>query len=206
MSAKDCPLAAAEPAGGVPQGLGQEGEDGGAAASSRRDVAGYAARPLCAIGTGTVAALCQLGLLTLLTHRQWAPIPANALALELGTVVNFTLSYAITWRDRRPEGSTPRLVIACLCAYQAAMAATALLNLLLFEAARHLLPLLLAALLATSLTAVLNFVLNDHLVFPLRAARRPLVEYIGGTGGHRRQGAQEATLRRSDGAAGRRCR
>lgn len=125
-------------------------------------------RLLGVLCTGSIAALAQLGLLAALTQQHWNPTLADAAALVLGTQVNFGLSYRFTWRDRRPPGWTPAAVARRWSLYQGATAATAMLNLVVFVVAHHLLPVLplgWAALAGTASAAGANFVLTDRVVF-----------------------------------------
>ncbi len=128
------------------------------------------ARPLRAICTGSLAALCQIALLALLTGHHWPPVPADIAALIFGAQVNFWLSYGFTWHDRRPPRWAPTLVLRWWAAYQGAAGGAMLLNILIFLAAHTVLPTLVAALVGTNLTALVSFVLNDRLVF--QPARR----------------------------------
>jgi putative flippase GtrA len=123
------------------------------------------ARPLRAICTGSLAALCQIALLALLTGHHWPPVPADIAALIFGAQVNFWLSYVFTWHDRRPPRRAPILVLRWWAAYQVAASGAMVLNILIFLAAHSVLPTLVAALVGTNLTALVSFVLNDRLVF-----------------------------------------
>ena len=139
----------------------------GAPAQSHRPRA-TAARLLGVLCTGSIAALAQLGLLAALTQQHWNPTLAEGVALVLGAQVNFVLSYRFTWRDRRPPGWTPVAVARRWSLYQGATAATAMLNLVVFVVAHHLLPVLplgWAALAGTASAAGANFVLTDRVVF-----------------------------------------
>jgi putative flippase GtrA len=92
-------------------------------------------------------------------------MPANAVALLLSTQVNFVLSYLFTWRDRRPHAGTAPVVLLRWVAYQGSVAGTALLNMLVFVAARAVLPPLVASAAGLAAAASGNFVIGDRFVF-----------------------------------------
>jgi putative flippase GtrA len=123
-----------------------------------------AARPLRFAGTGGVAGTVQILFLTLLTHWNWNAIPANALAFSLAAQVNFALSSAFTWRDRAPSRSLARRWLL----FHASIGVTALLNMVIFAAARLLLPMLAASAAGIAAGALGNYLIGDRLVF-----RRP---------------------------------
>ena len=123
-----------------------------------------AGRPVRLVCTGGVAALCQLSLLSALSHQGWNPALANITASLLGTEVNFALSFLFTWRDRCSSRGVKQ-VLRRWIAYHTSIVGTLLLSQLLFLAARLALPLLLASLLGTCITAAANFVLMNHFVF-----------------------------------------
>jgi len=127
------------------------------------------ARPLRALGTGSLSALVQFALLDILIDwRHWHPLPASALALLLGAQVNFVLSYLVTWHDRQADRRRPGLIPQRWLAYQVATIGTAALNIVVFLAARDALPTLAAAAVGNIVAGVVNFVLNDRLVFHRR--------------------------------------
>ncbi len=127
------------------------------------------ARPLRALGTGSLSALVQFALLTLLIDwRHWRPLPASLLALLLGAQVNFVLSYVITWHDRHADHRQTGLILQRWLAYQGATVGTAALNIVVFLAARDALPTLAAAAAGNIVAGIVNFVLNDRLVFRRR--------------------------------------
>jgi putative flippase GtrA len=124
-----------------------------------------AARLLCFAFTGGVAALVQLGILEALTDGQWTPVQAEAAALLLSTQVNFFLSYLLTWRDRRPPGWMPRMILGRWAAYQGTAAIAAIINMSVFVLGRADLHTLEASALGTAIAAMVNFVAGDRLVF-----------------------------------------
>jgi putative flippase GtrA len=123
------------------------------------------ARPLRFAVTGGLTGVLQLALLALLTRHGWNAIPANAVALLLSTQVNFALSHLFTWRDRRPHAGTLPIVVMRWVAYQGSVAGTALLNMLVFVAARAVLPPLVASAAGLAAAASGNFVIGDRFVF-----------------------------------------
>ncbi len=127
------------------------------------------ARPLRALATGSLSALVQFALLTLLIDaRHWHPLPASALALLLGAQVNFVLSYIVTWHDRHSDHRRTGLMLQRWLAYQGATIGTAALNIVVFLAAHDVLPTLAAAAVGNIVAGIVNFALNDRLVFHRR--------------------------------------
>jgi len=127
------------------------------------------ARPLRALAMGSLSALVQFGLLDILIDaRHWHPLPASALALLLGAQVNFVLSYIVTWHDRHSDHRRTGLVLRRWLAYQGATIGTAALNIVVFLAARDVLPTLAAAAVGNIVAGIVNFALNDRLVFHRR--------------------------------------
>jgi putative flippase GtrA len=124
-----------------------------------------AARPLRVMCTGGIAALAQLALLDALTDHAWNPTLADAVSIALGAQVNFWLSYVFTWHDRRPRRWAAIPLLRRWALYQAASATAAVLNLAVFEATRHALPIGVAALTGTVVAAGLSFLFNDRYVF-----------------------------------------
>lgn len=143
-------------------------EGGWAALLAQGDVA----RPLRFAITGGIAGVVQLALLALLTHAGWAELPANALAFLLAAQLNFALSSAFTWRDRRADRALGRRWLA----FHGSIAAMAVVNMLVFALARAALPTLLASALGIAAAACGNFMLGDRLVFrratPAQRTRR----------------------------------
>ena len=119
------------------------------------------ARPLRFALTGGLAGLLQLGLLALLTGRGWPATPANAVAFLLSAQVNFALSVVFTWRDRGTGAALWRRWLM----FHASIAAMAVVNQLVFLAARTALPTLAAAAAGIAVAALGNFLLGDRLVF-----------------------------------------
>jgi putative flippase GtrA len=126
-------------------------------------------RLLCFSCTGIIAALVQLGLLEALTESQWSPIWAEVAALVISTQVNFFLSYLFTWRDRRPRGWMPRILLGQWVAYQGTAALAATVNMSVFLLGRTDLHVLAASALGTAVAASINFVAGDRFVFRPRA-------------------------------------
>jgi putative flippase GtrA len=108
-----------------------------------------------------VAAATQLLLLALLTSYGWDALLANALAFLLAAQLNFALSQAFTWRDRRGSGS----LLHCWLLYHGSIAAMALLNLLVFVLMRPVVPILVASALGIAVAGVGNYLAGDRLVF-----------------------------------------
>jgi len=123
------------------------------------------ARPLRVMTTGSLVAVVQYGLLALLTHQRVSPLLANALALLLAAQVNFVLSCLVSWHDRLPRGRVAPAILRRWIGYQGTTIGGGLLNLLVFNAACAALPVLGAAVVGNTAASVVNYVLNDRLVF-----------------------------------------
>jgi putative flippase GtrA len=120
-----------------------------------------AARPLRFVGTGGVAASVQLALLAAMTSSGWDDLLADGLAFLLAAQVNFILSMAFTWRDRRGSGPLHRRWLL----YHGSIATMALLNMLVFVLMRSLLSTLIAAVLGIAAAGIGNYLASDRLVF-----------------------------------------
>jgi putative flippase GtrA len=129
-----------------------------------------AGRPARFALTGGLAGLGQLALLTLFTRWGWAPDLANATAFLLAAQLNFLLSSTFTWRDRLAGQSGPRVLWRRWLAFHGAIAGMAVVNMLVYTAARHALPVLAASALGIAAAAAGNFLLGDRLVFRPRVA------------------------------------
>ncbi|MGH2583650.1 MAG: GtrA family protein [Dehalococcoidia bacterium] len=105
------------------------------------------------------------GLLAVFLAAGWRAIPANAVAFLLSAQLNFALSRWFTWGDRRKLGPARRWL-----AFHGSIAGTALLNQCVFVVAQVATPDLVASALGIGAAAVVNFLLQDRLVF---RGRRP---------------------------------
>jgi putative flippase GtrA len=117
--------------------------------------------------SGMACTTIQLLLLWLLTNAHLWALPANLAAFAVAAQFNFLLSTTFTWSDR-PRGA----VASKWLGFLAVATGTALLNLLVFQFARLVLPLLPAAGAGIVVAAVLNFALADRAVF-IDEARAP---------------------------------
>ena len=124
-------------------------------------------RPLRFVGAGLLAGAVQLSLLALLLHWNWPAVPANLVAFVVSTEINFLCNAFFTWHDRRGNGSRGRFWLVRWGRFHSAIAGTAVLNQGLFLLL-HLVwgwqPLIASAC-ASSLISVINYFLNNHLVF-----------------------------------------
>jgi putative flippase GtrA len=132
---------------------------------ARRGLLAHKARPLRFILTGSIAALIQLGLLDTLTHLGWKATLANIIAFLLAAQVNFALSYVFTWHDRHPLRRAKKILLKRWIAFHIGISGTALLNMLVFIIAVRVPPALLASALGIGVAALINFVINDRLIF-----------------------------------------
>jgi putative flippase GtrA len=124
-----------------------------------------AARPLRFVFTGGSSAIVQLVLLALLTRHGWDELLANVVAFAVGAQVNFALGYTFTWRGRFGRRALWRRWLL----FHGSIAGTGLLNILIFAAARHVLPALVASALGIGVASIGNFIVGDRLVFRGRA-------------------------------------
>lgn len=97
----------------------------------------------------------------LLTRQGWPELAANGAAFLLAAQINFALSVTFTWRDRLAGQGLWRRWLA----FHGAIAGMAVVNMLVFAAARAALPALAASALGIGVAAVGNFVVGDRLVF-----------------------------------------
>ncbi len=132
------------------------------------------ARPLRFVGTGAIGATIQLTSLAVLIHEGWHDIPANVVAFLAAAQVTFLLSYALTWHDRRAPGTKFRAWLF----YHASITVTALLNMLVFLAARQVMHSILASALGILAGAIGNYVAGNRFIFrtvrPANDARESL--------------------------------
>jgi putative flippase GtrA len=119
------------------------------------------ARPLRFAGTGVAAGGLQLTLLAVLTARGWDTLPANVVAFVVAAQFNFLMSNVVTWRDRQLTGSIRRRWLL----FHASIAVMALVNMLVFVAARDLVPALAASALGIAAGACGNYLAGDRLIF-----------------------------------------
>ena len=119
------------------------------------------ARPLRFAGTGVAAGGLQLTLLAVLTARGWNTLPANVVAFVVAAQFNFLMSNVVTWRDRQLTGSIRRRWLL----FHASIAVMALVNMVVFVAARDLVPALAASALGIAAGACGNYLAGDRLVF-----------------------------------------
>jgi putative flippase GtrA len=123
-----------------------------------------AARPLRFAGTGVTAGAVQLGLLLLLTHAGIDSLIANSAAFLLAAQLNFILSMAITWPERRGTAPLARRWLTFHCS----IAAMAVLNLIVFTLARDVVSAPQASALGIAAGALGNYLAGDRLVFRSR--------------------------------------
>jgi putative flippase GtrA len=112
-------------------------------------------------GTGVTAGGLQLILLATLTAHGWDTFLANLTAFLVAAQFNFLMSSVVTWRDRAPTGSLWRRWIL----FHGSIAVMAALNMVVFLAARHLVPALFASVLGIAAGACGNYVAGDRLIF-----------------------------------------
>lgn len=118
--------------------------------------------------TGGVCSGLQLVLLYTLELLGWNPTAANAVGYLVSAQLNFVLSSWFIWGDRR-EGGPGRLEIARRwVSFHGSIAGTAVLNLVVFAAARSTTGSLTAGVLGIAVSAVLNYLVQDRLVFGRR--------------------------------------
>lgn len=119
--------------------------------------------------TGGTAGLTQLALLKLFVDGGWPELGANAVAFLLAAQLNFILSCTFTWRDRRANRSLAR----CWLAFHGSIAGMAVVNMVVFAAARTVAPAMLASIAGILAAAAGNFMLGDRLIFRSRPLAEP---------------------------------
>jgi putative flippase GtrA len=122
--------------------------------------------------TGLIAGAVQLMLLHLWLARGWDGLLANSAAYLVSAQVNFLLSATFIWGDRRDGSWRPRTLLHRWAAFHGAILGTALLNQAVFVVAEQMLPAPVAAGLGIGAGALVNFLVQDRLVFiPRRQPR-----------------------------------
>ena len=118
--------------------------------------------------TGGIAGIIQLALLHLWIARGWDAIVANPVAFLISAQLNFLLSATFIWGDR--DGGTRRgaTLLRRWVAFHGSILGTALLNQAVFAVAQQAMPALIAAALGIGAGALVNFVVQDRLVFTHR--------------------------------------
>ena len=109
---------------------------------------------------GGICALVQLALLALLLVSGIQSFVANCAAYLLSAQLNFALSVLVIWGDRRAGGLRRRWLT-----FHGSIAATALLNQVVFLVALRELSDLVASALGIGVAAAVNFLVQDRFVF-----------------------------------------
>jgi putative flippase GtrA len=120
------------------------------------------------IVVGGVCALLQLLFLFVLKQAGMASLPSNIAAYLLSAEVNFYLSDAYIWHDRRGVGA--RGLGSRWLAFHLSIAGTFVVSQLVFLFGVAFVTYLVASALGIGVAAVLNFAIQDRLTF--RTARR----------------------------------
>jgi putative flippase GtrA len=111
--------------------------------------------------TGGLAGLTQLALLKLFINQGIHALPANLIAFLLAAQLNFVLSNAFTWADRRPGHAMWRR----WSAFHGSIASMAIVNMIVFAFAHTVMPVSAASVAGIGVAAIGNFFIGDHLVF-----------------------------------------
>lgn len=118
--------------------------------------------------TGGIAGIIQLALLHLWTASGWDAIVANPTAFLISAQMNFLLSATFTWGDRHDGAKRTGAFLRRWVAFHGAILGTALLNQAVFLMAQQVVPALVAAGLGIAVGALVNFLVQDRLVFARR--------------------------------------
>jgi putative flippase GtrA len=118
--------------------------------------------------TGLIAGAIQLALLHLWTARGWDALVANPIAFLISAQVNFILSATFIWGDRGSDGPRGETFVRRWAAFHGAILGTTLLNQAAFAVAQTVLPALVAAALGIAAGALVNFLVQDRVVFAHR--------------------------------------
>jgi putative flippase GtrA len=143
----------------------------GALSRSRPVAAPWRSRPVRFALTGIVAAGAQVTLLAALLAAGVPGLAANGSAFLLAAQVNFLLSGWFTWGDRPRGAGSDRTLARRWLLFHASIAGTALLNMLVFAAARRVAPDLAASLAGIAAASAVNFFAHDRLAFRRARAR-----------------------------------
>ena len=122
-------------------------------------------RPMRFALTGMVAAGTQVLLLAGLLTAGVPALAANGAAFLLAAQVNFLLSGWFTWGDRMRGAGADRSLARRWLLFHSSIAGTALLNMLVFAVARHVIPDLAASLAGIAAASAVNFLAHDRLAF-----------------------------------------
>jgi putative flippase GtrA len=122
-----------------------------------------------------VGATCfaiQAGILLALRETGVPDTAANAAGFLASAQVNFLLSSAFTWADRRLPGPGARPVAARWASFQVTVAIALACNTGVFALVSQFTPALAASAVAVCAGALLTYLASDHLVFRRRKAVR----------------------------------
>jgi putative flippase GtrA len=122
--------------------------------------------------TGGIAGIIQLALLHLWIAGGWNPIVANPIAFLISAQVNFVLSATFIWGDRRAENRRMETLLRRWIAFHGSILGTALLNQAIFAVMQLALPAIVAAGLGIAVGALINFFVQDRLVFAQKIVSR----------------------------------
>lgn len=123
-----------------------------------------AARMLRFAGVGGVCGALQIGLLVALTRPGVGALVANVTAYLLSAQVNFVLSDAFIWGDRRLR-RTGKTLARRWASFHLGIAGTFVLSQAVFVAARAVLGDVAASAAGIGLAALINFAIQDRLTF-----------------------------------------
>jgi putative flippase GtrA len=121
-------------------------------------------------GTGVAAGIVQLALLHLWTERGWNVLVANPVAFLISAQLNFLLSATFIWGDRQDGRRRTATLVRRWLAFHGSILGTTLVNQAVFAVAQTALSPLVAAGIGIAAAALLNFLVQDRLVF----ARNPI--------------------------------
>lgn len=114
---------------------------------------------------GSVCALFQLVVLSVLVYFRSELHLANTLAFVLSTQLNFALSSLITWRDRRAPSRSLVTSARRLAGYNALALGSFLINQIVFALALHFVSYLLAGLSGILAGMFLTYAISGRLLF-----------------------------------------
>jgi putative flippase GtrA len=119
--------------------------------------------------TGVAAGIVQLALLHLWTERGWDALVANPVAFLISAQLNFLLSATFIWGDRQDGMRRTATLVRRWLAFHGSILGTTLINQVVFAVAQTALPPLVAAGTGIAAAALLNFLVQDRLVFARNA-------------------------------------
>jgi putative flippase GtrA len=120
---------------------------------------------------GTCGTL-QLGILVTLRLQGAPGLAANIIAFLCSAQVNFILSNRFIWKERRTSANGMRMLVQRWWRFHLSIAGTFVLSQAIFLVGRLAVPEVIAAALGMSISAAVNFLIQDRYTFVLGQSAR----------------------------------